>query len=611
MMSKTKRTIYLVLAAIILSTISLPAAGTEYVYSEWSAWQTDPVTASDTVEVETRTVDVTGTKTQYTYEYWRYWNASLSKYMYKGNGNLGGNHYSVTLDYKLKYYKDTSDGASYIVGNGQYIYFKGECWFNQKEIKTTVVTGQRTEYRYRTKTSAEGPLVIQTPPPASPALTPSPSAPTQSSNIPEAPVVSLSKSSYSTCEDIMLTWTTSQNAVRYGLIIRKEPYTGDANIVCSINSLKNNSVNIGKLPAGKYQLAMCGYNSSGVGGNMSNIVNFSVGEFGSPNIKLEKVKYLSSDKINMNWDPVPGAVKYIIHIKGGIIDASATNVTDTKYWCILNQPGLYEISGMSDTGNACSADSTTVAVTLVDAMINPQNLTLVSGSSVQISVSYAELYSGSRKPVLASGNKNVADVDSNGKVVAKGEGTASISISADGKKMDSCIIKVIKSPVSPVGGKTWTSRISQNYSSDHDGIDITGSKGENLYATENGIIVYKGYTTSKYGDVNGNCLIIYSDRGYLIYYGHCSSLNENLGVGSRVNPGDVIAYMGNTGKVLTQDKNGKWVKPGTNGTSPDRGVHVHFEVKKAKQSTDYYLNNFEKYYKVSKVNPAKYLNNTL
>jgi len=88
--------------------------------------------------------------------------------------------------------------------------------------------------------------------------------------------VSSSKPTYSTNEDIVLSWTTSKNAVRYGLTIRKSPYTGDSSIVYNTPSLTGNSVNVGRLPPGEYRFAMRGYNASGTGGPISNIVYFTV-----------------------------------------------------------------------------------------------------------------------------------------------------------------------------------------------------------------------------------------------------------------------------------------------------------------------------------------------
>ena len=155
--------------SVPITAVVPAAAGTdpgtaEYDYSDWSGWQTEPITANDTTEVETRTTDVYGTRTQYSYEYWRYYNTSLAKYMYKGNGNRGGEHYSVTLDYMLTPYSSTSDGQSYYRGGGEYFNFKGELWYNQAEVSTQIVTGQRTEYRYRTKT-ARAAAITSTPAP--------------------------------------------------------------------------------------------------------------------------------------------------------------------------------------------------------------------------------------------------------------------------------------------------------------------------------------------------------------------------------------------------------------------------------------------------------------
>lgn len=430
-MRKLKSIFCLVLATILLSPIFLTVNGTENTYGEWSAWQTDPINSSDALEVQTRTVDITGTKTQYFYECWRYWNSSSGRYFYKGNGNSGGTYYNITLDNKLKYYSNTSDGASYLVGNGQFINFKGELWFNENVIQTPVVTGQRTEYRSR--------IIIKPTPPTPPTPTSTPQDLT-----PGIPVVSSDKTVYSIYEDIIISWTTSQNAVRYGLTIRKEPYSGDNNIVRNEANLIGNSINLGKLPAGNYRFAMRGYNSSGVGGDISNIIYFVVNndQFGPPEVKLDKKKYLSSDKINMTWDNVPGAVSYTMHIKGGIINGSANGITGTNWWFQVKIPGVYQIWGTSLNKNSSSNDSAKTPITVSDALIYPQPATIVKGYTQQFSVHYANEYTGSRKPKWSSSNNNIATVDSNGKVTARSEGTASISISIGGKKIDSLEVKV-------------------------------------------------------------------------------------------------------------------------------------------------------------------------
>jgi hypothetical protein len=261
-MRMLKGIIVLVLILTLVSPV-LSEADTKYEYSDWSPWQTESISSSETLEVETRTADITETKTEYSYEYWRYWNSSSGTYLYKGNASRGGTYYSVTLPSRLKYYSNTSDGASYIVGGGKYINFKGECWFNEKEVKTSVVTGKKTEYRYRERTKVDISDMEVTIP--------------ITENSDETPGIirdlESSKSEYAESDNIIISWSSAKNAFEYGLTVRKSPYTGEQSIVYD-GRISGNSVNIGTLEPGSYRFAMRAYSSSGDKGPISKIIYF-------------------------------------------------------------------------------------------------------------------------------------------------------------------------------------------------------------------------------------------------------------------------------------------------------------------------------------------------
>ena len=85
----------------------------------------------------------------------------------------------------------------------------------------------------------------------------------------------------------------------------------------------------------------------------------------------------------------------------------------------------------------------------------------------------------------------------------------------------------------------------------HTGMDFTGSMNTEIYATGKGVVEFIGWMQGY-----GNTIIINHGFNYKTLYGH---LNGNkVKVGSKVNRGDVIAYMGSTGKST--------------------GVHLHYEV---------------------------------
>lgn len=86
----------------------------------------------------------------------------------------------------------------------------------------------------------------------------------------------------------------------------------------------------------------------------------------------------------------------------------------------------------------------------------------------------------------------------------------------------------------------------------HNGIDLSGPTGEHIYATGNGKVVEVGHDFFGYG----NFVMIDHGFGYKTRYAH---LNEaNVTVGRIVKRGEVIGFMGNTGR--------------------SKGPHLHYEV---------------------------------
>jgi murein DD-endopeptidase MepM/ murein hydrolase activator NlpD len=90
----------------------------------------------------------------------------------------------------------------------------------------------------------------------------------------------------------------------------------------------------------------------------------------------------------------------------------------------------------------------------------------------------------------------------------------------------------------------------------HEGIDIFGERGTPIHAVASGEIV-KGFQN----DLGGTVVRIQGDDGRYYYYAHLQPDSvKNLEVGQRVNAGDVIGGMGNSGDA---------------STTP---VHLHFQV---------------------------------
>jgi murein DD-endopeptidase MepM/ murein hydrolase activator NlpD len=86
----------------------------------------------------------------------------------------------------------------------------------------------------------------------------------------------------------------------------------------------------------------------------------------------------------------------------------------------------------------------------------------------------------------------------------------------------------------------------------HEGIDFTAPVGTPIYATGNGVV-----TTIEYGDRGyGNYVLIKHGYGYQTLYGHMSRIKAKPN--QKVMRGDIIGYIGNTGKST--------------------GPHCHYEV---------------------------------
>ncbi len=102
------------------------------------------------------------------------------------------------------------------------------------------------------------------------------------------------------------------------------------------------------------------------------------------------------------------------------------------------------------------------------------------------------------------------------------------------------------------------------YSKMHKGVDFAASTGTPILAAGAGTIIYMGIKGGY-----GNYVQIKHNNDYSTAYGHASRFNKKFRNGSKVKQGDVVAYVGTTGRST--------------------GPHLHFEL----------------LYKGSQVNPAK------
>ncbi len=90
------------------------------------------------------------------------------------------------------------------------------------------------------------------------------------------------------------------------------------------------------------------------------------------------------------------------------------------------------------------------------------------------------------------------------------------------------------------------------FSGVHNGVDLAGWTGDNIYAVDDGVVTFAG-SSGTYG----NLIKLSHGNGYETYYAHCSKLYVNIG--DVVKKGDVIGLVGMTGRAT--------------------GPHLHFEVR--------------------------------
>jgi murein DD-endopeptidase MepM/ murein hydrolase activator NlpD len=94
----------------------------------------------------------------------------------------------------------------------------------------------------------------------------------------------------------------------------------------------------------------------------------------------------------------------------------------------------------------------------------------------------------------------------------------------------------------------------------HAGLDFAAPQGTPIYATADGTVKVAGYSDGGYG----NHVVINHGYGYETVYGHMVRIKTRNG--RRVKRGEVIGYVGNTGKST--------------------GPHCHYEVRKNGQKLD-------------------------
>ena len=133
------------------------------------------------------------------------------------------------------------------------------------------------------------------------------------------------------------------------------------------------------------------------------------------------------------------------------------------------------------------------------------------------------------------------------KVVSTGKVNTSTTISYNKPTLGINLIRPISGTITSRFGAVSSRRVSK-----HTGLDIAASTGTKIKAAAGGTVTFSGYKRSF-----AYMVVVNHGNGVETYYAHCSKLF--VSAGQKVNQGDVIAAVGNTG----------------NSTGP----HLHLEVR--------------------------------
>lgn len=111
----------------------------------------------------------------------------------------------------------------------------------------------------------------------------------------------------------------------------------------------------------------------------------------------------------------------------------------------------------------------------------------------------------------------------------------------------------------PIDSQRITSAFEKRSLGFHTGVDVAAASGSKIYAAEKGTVIYSGFKSTY-----GKLVIIHHENDVSTRYAHCSELLVEEG--ESVSKGDIIAYVGNTGRST--------------------GPHLHFEVRANGEAVD-------------------------
>ena len=213
-------------------------------------------------------------------------------------------------------------------------------------------------------------------------------------------------------------------------------------------------------------------NFSGVDGtpiNMSSNLNteqqkFSIYKLELPRDKSEYTISTSKTQININekTDIIINDTRYVVSYKLHIIDPSGKEtIIDNKcnpvYTFTGLKTGIYTIYAEikspvstyigSKTEKCVKITVTNPTVAVTSVSLNKTSLSLVKGNSTTLTATINPSNASNKTLTWTTSNSSVATVDSNGKVTAKGAGTATITVKTNNGKTATCKVTVINPTV--------------------------------------------------------------------------------------------------------------------------------------------------------------------
>lgn len=191
------------------------------------------------------------------------------------------------------------------------------------------------------------------------------------------------KSSFDAGEDVVINWTTSTNATKYGLSVWKAPYGNDQYLVWD-KYVTGTSMDIGKLPIGNYRVKMRPYNAAG-GGTTTNSVDFVV--IAPPVIIPAPTGLIvvssNYNSIKLTWNTVAGASGYGIYRSTSafgtysfLTTATTNSYTNTKL--ATGSPYYYKIKAYRAVGTTRVYGNQTMGVGAKPVTTAPTNLKAAS-----------------------------------------------------------------------------------------------------------------------------------------------------------------------------------------------------------------------------------------